>query len=157
MSAPEPCPRIEALSALIDGELGEADRRAVQSHADQCPVCAPVLAGFRRLHLRFAALEATAPAFDLAPEVDRRIDAAVGAHPRGRRPTARPTARTPWWRLAILAPAGAAAVSVGLWLGAALPAAAPGAQATTAQMVPFSTIPAGALCPVPLACGGGAR
>jgi hypothetical protein len=45
-------------------------------------------------------------------------------------------------------------VSAGLWLGTSLMAAAlPNAQATAVQMVPFSSIPAGALCPVPEACG----
>ena len=141
MNTQEPCPRIEALSALMDGELGEPDRMAVQAHADRCPVCAPVLAEFRHLHARFAALDSTTPDFDLAPEVDRRIGAAIGAGLRKPTPPSRP-ARAPWWQLALLAPGGAAAVSVGLWLGAALPAAAPSAQATAVQMVPFSTVPA---------------
>jgi len=156
MNTPESCPRIEALSALMDGELGEPDRIAVQAHADQCPICTPVLAEFRQLHARFAALDATTPDFDLAPEVDRRIDAAITAGLRKPTPTARP-ARAWWWQLALLAPGGAFAVSAGLWLGAALPGAVPIAQATAAQMVPFSTVPAGALCPVPQACRGAVR
>lgn len=156
MSKPEPCPRIEALSALIDGELGEPERMAVQAHADQCPVCTPVLAGFRQLHARFAALDATTPDFDLAPEVDRRIDAAIATGLRTPTRTTRP-ARARWWQFALLAPGGAFAVSAGLWLGAALPGAAPIAHATAAQMVPFSTVPAGALCPVPQACRGAVR
>jgi anti-sigma factor RsiW len=156
MNTQEPCPRIEALSALMDGELGEPDRMAVQAHADRCPVCAPVLAEFRHLHARFAALDSSTPDFDLAPEVDRRIGAAIGAGLGKPTPPSRP-ARAPWWQLALLAPGGAAAVSVGLWLGAALPAAVPSAQAAAVQMVPFSTVPAGALCPVPRACGGFVR
>lgn len=156
MNTVEPCPRIEALSALMDGELGEPDRLAVQAHADQCPVCAPVLAEFLRLHARFAALDSTTPDFDLAPEVDRRIGAATAAGLRDPRPTVRP-APARWWQLALLAPGGAAAVSLGLWLGAALPAAAPGTSTTAVQMAPFSNVPAGALCPVPQACRGSLR
>jgi anti-sigma factor RsiW len=157
MNVPEPCPRIEALSALLDDELSEPTRLAVQAHADECPVCKPVLAEFRQLHVRFAALDSATPDFDLAPEVDRRIDAATS----GRRepkpvPTRRPASGR-WWQVALLAPGGAVAVAVGLWLGAALPMSAPGAQATAMQMVPFSTVPAGALCPVPQACGGSLR
>lgn len=156
MNTQEPCPRIEALSALLDDELGEPDRVAVQAHADRCPVCAPMLAEFRQLHARFAALDLSTPDLDLAPEVDRRIDAAIAAGLRKPTRTARP-ARARWWQLALLAPGGAVAVSAGLWLGAALPGAAPIAQATAAQMVPFSTFPAGALCPLPQACGGPVR
>jgi anti-sigma factor RsiW len=141
---------------MMDGELSEPDRMAVQAHADRCPVCAPVLAEFRQLHVRFAALHSTSPDFDLAPEVDRRIGAATAAGRREPGPTARP-ARARWWQWALLAPGGAAAISVGLWLGAALPAAVPATQATALQMVPFSTVPAGALCPVPQACRGSIR
>lgn len=156
MNTPEPCPRIEALSALMDSELDEPDRIAVQAHADQCQICAPVLAQFRQLHARFAAMDAITPAFDLAPEVDRRIDGAIAAGTPKPTPTTRP-ARARWWQLALLAPGGAVAVSAGLWLGAALPAAVPIAQVTAVQMVPFSTVPAGALCPVPQACRGAVR
>ena len=92
----------------------------------------------------------------LAPEVDRRIGAATAAGLRDPRPTVRP-APARWWQLALLAPGGVAAVSLGLWLGAALPAAAPGIPTTAVQMAPFSNVPAGALCPVPQACRGSLR
>jgi len=153
MNTHKPCPRIEALSALTDSELGEPERLAVQAHADQCPVCGPVLAEFRRLHARFTALDATTPHFDVAPEVDRRIVAGTIPIPREPMRLTRP-AGVRWWQFALLAPGGAVAVSAGLWLGTSLMAAAlPNAQATAVQMVPFSSIPAGALCPVPEACG----
>jgi anti-sigma factor RsiW len=156
MNTQEPCPRIEALSALTDGELDEPERIATQAHADRCTICAPVLAEFRQLHARFAALDEPTADFDVAPEVDRRIGAAALA-PRGASPAVRaPRAR--WWQLALLAPGGAVAVSAGLWLGAALmPAGVPSVHATTLQMVPFSSVPAGALCPLPQVCGGSVR
>ena len=157
MNTDEPCPRIEALSALLDGELVDRERLAVQAHADQCPVCTPVLAEFRRLHARFTALDAATPDFDVAPEVDHRIGAATAPVPSEPTRLARP-ARVRWWQFALLAPGGAVAVSAGLWLGTALMAGAlPNTQATAVQMVPFSSIPAGALCPVPDACKGFSR
>src|SRR5512134_3457333 len=113
MTTPEPCPRLEALSALTDGELRDPERLAVQAHAEHCAICGPVLAEFRRLHACFAELDTTTPDFDIAPEVDRRIGAAGAPVPREPAPAARPV-RTRWWQLALLAPGGAVAVSVGL-------------------------------------------
>ena len=157
MNTQEPCPRIEALSALTDGELREPERLAVQAHVDHCAICAPVLAEFRQLRTRFTALNVTTPAFDVAPEVDRRIGAASAPAPRGPTRAAR-APRVQWWQVAVLAPGGAVAVSVGLWLGVALvPAALQPARATAVQMIPFSTLPSGALCPAPQACGGVVR
>lgn len=157
MNTEEPCPRIEALSALTDGELRDTERLAVQAHVDHCAICAPVLTEFRQLRTRFAALNVSTPAFDVAPEVDRRIGAASAPAPRG--PTgATPPRRVHWWQVAVLAPGGAVAVSLGLWLGAMLmPAALQSARVTAVQMVPFSTLPAGALCPAPQVCGGVVR
>ena len=153
MNTQEPCPRIEALSALTDEELHEHERLALLAHVDHCAICAPVLAEFRQLRSRFAALNVTTPAFDVAPEVDRRI--AIASAPAPREPTrAQRPRRVRWWEVAVLAPGGAAAIALGLWLGAALmPAALQPARATAVQMVPFSTLPSGALCPAPQACG----
>lgn len=157
MNTHEPCPRIEALSALTDGELGEPERLAVQAHVDHCATCAHVLAEFRQLRARFAELNVATPAFDLAPEVDRRIGHAGAPAPRRRTHAATPQ-RGRWWQVAVLAPGGAAAVSLGLWLGAGLmPAALQPARAAAVKMVPFATLPTGALCPAPQACSGVVR
>jgi anti-sigma factor RsiW len=154
MNPQEPCPRIEALSALTDGELIESERLAVQAHVDGCAICAPVLAEFRQLRTGLAALTARVPDFDVAPDVDRRIAAASAPGTRASVRAARPP-HPRWWQVAVLAPGGAMAVATGLWLGAALmPAALQPARATAVQMVPFSTLPPGALCPAPQACGG---
>lgn len=156
MSTREPCPRIEALSALCDGELQERERIAVEAHVEQCAICAPVLADLRQLRTRFAALNLPTPAFDVAPAVDRRIGAGASATHGPTRRLRRP--RVPWWQLAVLAPGGAVAVAIGLWLGAALmPVAVQRGHAIAAQMVPFSPVPTGALCPAPQACLGIAR
>lgn len=147
MSDQESCPRIEALSALIDEELDDRQRGELQAHVAACAICSPVLAGMRRLHADFAALPAPRSDFDVAAEVDRRIGALAPARPsRGLR-----SPRPRWWQVALLAPGGAVAVAIGLSLGASLVPAAGGA--TAAQMASFSALPPGALCPASAACG----
>lgn len=147
MSDQEDCPRIEALSALTDGELDATQRLALQAHVAGCAICAPMLANMRRLHADLAALPTPLPDFDVAVEVDRRIGALLPPQPSR---TLRPS-RPRWWQVAVLAPGGAMAVAAGLWLGASMMPAAGGA--TAAQLAAFSALPPGALCPVSKACG----
>jgi len=147
MSDQEDCPRIEALSALIDDELEARQRLALQAHIAGCAICAPMLVNMRRLHAEFAALPTPLPDFDVAVEVDRRIGALLPPQPSR---TLRPS-RPRWWQVAVVAPGGAMAVAAGLWLGASMMPAAGGA--TAAQLAAFSTLPPGALCPVSKACG----
>lgn len=149
MKSEEACPRIEALSALTDGELGEPQRLALEAHVAACALCAPALADLRHLRACFAALPEPEFDFDVAAEVDRRISPVH--EPR----RARPRARARWWQIALLAPGGAAAVTVGLWLGASvMPATLSSVPAPAAQMAAFSALPPGALCPAGSACGG---
>ncbi|HET9651755.1 MAG TPA: zf-HC2 domain-containing protein [Usitatibacter sp.] len=147
MITEEPCPKIEALSALTDGELREAERIAIEAHAAGCPLCAPALARLRRLRSDFAALPQPAREFDVAADVDRRIGE-MTARPSPKRPR---IARGRWWQAALLAPAGAVAVGVGVWLGALLVPAS--VAMPSAQMAAFSALPPGALCPAPGSCG----
>ena len=147
MSADEKCPRTESLSALVDNELDDSDRIALDAHVAGCAVCAPVLAEFRRLHAGFAALPDTAPGVDFATLVDRRIGAAAVAKPRPQRQ------RWRWWQVAPAALGGALSLSLGLYLGSALML---GTQITTQsaalQMASFTENPPGALCPAVQAC-----
>lgn len=155
MSTQEPCPRIEALSALTDDELHEPQRLDLEAHVAGCAICAPALVRLRQLRTQFAALPSVAPEFDVAAEVDRRIGAAAA---QAAKPVAPRPARPRWWQVALLAPAGVGAVTIGLWLGAALMPAALGPVRTSAmQMAAFSSLPPGALCPVANACGGPTR
>lgn len=147
MSDHEPCPRIEALSALTDDALGTAERVKLEAHVAGCAICEPVLARMRRLHADFAALPTPLADFDVAVEVDRRIGALLPPQPSRPLLPSRPR----WWQVAVLAPGGAMAVAAGLWLGASMMPAAGGA--TAAQMAAFSPLPPGALCPVSKACG----
>jgi anti-sigma factor RsiW len=151
MSDQEDCPRIESLSALIDDELETRQSAALQAHVAGCAICAPMLAGMRRLHADLVALPTPRGDFDLAVEVDRRIGALQPPHPS--RPL-RPSGPR-WWQVAVLAPGGAMAVAAGLWLGASMMPAAGSATAAqmAAQMAAFSPLPPGALCPVSKTCG----
>ncbi len=151
MSPTEQCPRTEALSALVDNELDEPARLALDAHVAGCAVCAPVLAGFRQLRTRFAALPELVPDVDFASLVDRRIDAA-GVPKSKPQPQPQPQ-RLRWWQLAPAALGGALSLSLGVYLGSALMlgiqvTAQPGAL----QMAAFAATPPGALCPALQAC-----
>ena len=150
MNAGEQCPRTEALSALVDDELGEPDRVALDAHVAGCVICAPVLAEFRQLRTRFTALPDVVPGVDVAALVDRRI--AVGAIVP--KPKAKPQAqRLRWWQIAPAALGGALSLSIGAYLGSALML---GFQVTpqpaALQMAAFTATPPGALCPALQGC-----
>ena len=148
MSSAEKCPRIEALSALVDDELAESARVALDAHVAGCAICAPVLAEFRQLRTRFAALPDVVSGVDFAPLVEGRI-AATAAVPK---PKPRQK-RWRWWEVAPAALGGALSLSMGAYLGSALMLGAQvTAQPATLQMAAFTAIPPGALCPALQAC-----
>jgi anti-sigma factor RsiW len=153
MSPAEKCPRTEALSALVDDELGEPDRVALDTHVAGCAICAPVLAEFRRLRTTFAALPDVAPGIDFATLVDCRIAAGAGvSKPQPRRQ------RWRWWQVAPAALSGALSLSIGAYLGSALMLGAQvTAQPAELQMAAFTAIPPGALCPAVQACNSTGR
>ena len=155
MNTVETCPRIEALSALLDDELVEPARLALDAHVAGCAICAPVLAGFRQLRTSFAVLPELTPGVDFAPLVDRRIAANEGA-PKPQ-PKARPQ-RLRWWQVAPAALGGALSLSLGAYLGSALMLGSQvTAQPAALQMATFTAIPPGALCPAPQACNSTGR
>ncbi len=150
MSPAEPCPRTEALSALVDDELVEPARVALAAHVAGCAICAPVLAEFRQLRSSFAALPEVAPGVDFAPLVDRRIAAAAGI-PKSK-PQSRPQ-RWRWWQVAPAAIGSALSLSLGAYLGSALILGSQvTAQPAALQMAAFTANPPGALCPALQAC-----
>lgn len=150
MSTVEPCPRIEALSSLVDDELGEPDRVELDRHVAGCAVCAPLLAELRQLRANFAALPAAAPEVDIAALVDRRIGATIAAP----RPKWQPRPqRLRWWQLAPAALGGALSLSLGAYLGSALMLGSQlAAHPAALQMAAFTATPPGALCPALQAC-----
>jgi anti-sigma factor RsiW len=152
MSSAEKCPRTEAISALVDDELAEPARAALNAHVEGCAICAPVLAEFRQLRTTFAALPDVTPNVDFAFLVDRRITAAVVPNPKPK------PQRWRWWQLAPATLGGAISLSLGVYLGGTLML---GSQITTQpaalQMAAFTAIPPGALCPALQACNSMGR
>lgn len=154
MSTAEKCPRTEDLSALVDNELDEPARVALDAHVAGCAICAPVLAEFRQLRTNFAALPDTAPHVDFASLVDRRIAAAVVPKPKPK-PQAQ---RLRWWQVAPAALGGALSLSIGVYLGSALMLGTQvTAQPAALQMAAFTEIPPGALCPALQVCNSTGR
>ena len=148
MNPAEKCPRTEVLSALVDNELGESERVALNAHAAGCALCAPVLAGFRQLRTSFAALPQIAPGVDVARLVEGRIAAAANA------PKPKPRSQPwRWWQLAPAGLGGALSLSLGVYLGSALMLGSQvEAQPAALQMAAFTANPPGALCPALQAC-----
>ena len=133
---------------VIGGKRAEQGKPLVpglDAHVAGCAICAPVLAEFRQLRTRFAALPELVPGLDLAPLVDRRIAAAGAPKPRPQ--------RWRWWQLAPAALGGALSLSLGAYLGSVLMLGSQvAAQPAALQMAAFAAIPPGALCPALEAC-----
>ncbi len=137
----EACPRIEALSALVDDALAGPERAAIEAHAAICPVCGASLARLNELRAGFAALPAPRVGFDLAPAVAARIRAASG-----RRVRLRP-ARQAWWQGLPVA-LGTAAALAPVHTSACFSSAGGGVAAVrpAVEMSAFGTVPPGGLC-----------
>lgn len=147
MNPTEKCPRTEAISALVDNELDEPARVALDAHVAGCVICAPVLAEFRQLRTSFAALPDVTPNVDFDFLVDHRIAAAGFPNPKPK------PQRWRWWQLAPATLGGALSLSLGVYLGGTLMLGSQiTAQPVALQMAAFTTIPPGALCPALQAC-----
>ena len=134
------CPRTEALSALIDGELAPASRDETVAHATVCPVCGSMLQELNELRLALKPLAELPASPDLAPLIEQRLSAAkpvAATKPR----------RKGWlgWQLLPAGLAGAATLSAGVYLGALL-AGGTGAAMQPAMMAMFDAIPPGGVC-----------
>jgi len=133
------CPRTEALSALIDGELAGRERDEITTHAAACPVCGAVLADFGELRTRMQPLVRAAAGVDVAALIESRLPA------RGRAEAARP--RRGWrWQLAPAGLAAAGVLATGAYLGALLAGGTTAVAAQPAAMAVFDAIPPGGLC-----------
>lgn len=146
------CPRIEALSALVDDALAGPERTAIEAHAVACPVCGASLARLIALRASFAALPAARVGFDLAPAIEDRIRAAGRAQPR--RPD---RVRPRQWQAFPAAVGAAVALSVGAYLGSFLVAGGGAVASRSAiEMSAFATVPPGGIC-LGAGCGPGGR
>jgi anti-sigma factor RsiW len=148
----ESCPRIEALSALVDDALTGPERAAIEAHAAICPVCGASLARLNELRASFAALPAPRVGFDLATAVEGRIRAAE--RPQRARPVRE---RAHWWQALPAAVGAAAALSGGAYLGSFLVAGGGAVASRSAiEMSAFGTVPPGGIC-LGAGCGPGGQ
>ncbi|MDO9093539.1 MAG: zf-HC2 domain-containing protein [Rubrivivax sp.] len=133
------CPRTEAISSLIDGELGASAAQELRLHAAHCVPCGSALLAFNGLRADLQALREIRSDVDIAalvlPQLPR--PAAFG------REQARP--RGGLWHIGPRALGGAAALGVGAYLGLMLVAGG-GVALRPASMSVFSGEPPGAFC-----------
>ena len=134
------CPRIEELSALIDGELKGRAGEAIRAHAAHCPLCGAALRDFMAMSAQLQVLREDRLGVDLAAIVGPRLPPRTPAH--GKRPPRR------WgdlWQFAPGGLAGAGALAAGAYLGLMLVAGGGAALRPTAMTV-FDAVPPGAVC-----------
>lgn len=140
--APQPgCPRIEELSALIDGELAGAAGVEIATHAASCPLCGVMLEDFGRLRVALRPLADARLGVDLVPLVEGRLRD-PGEPPRS---PARDHGRHGWRLL----PAGVVAAGVlatGVYLGGVLAGGAAATVLQPAAMAMFDPVPPGGVC-----------
>jgi len=134
------CPRIEDISALIDGVLTGRAGDAMRAHAAHCPLCGPALRDFAAMGARLQALRDTRCDVDLAALVGPRLPARAPA------PHKRPRRRlVELWQLLPSGVGAAAALGAGAYLGLLLVAGG-GTALRPAAMAVFDAVPPGALC-----------
>lgn len=140
------CPRVEDISALMDGELTHAAAGELKLHAATCVVCGATLQQLGQLHTQLQMLKDRKPDVDIASLVLPRLPKAQPARPGNRlRPNARSAPRKSVWGLGPRALGGAAALGAGVYLGLMLLAGS-GAAMRPAGMSAFDAEPAGVLC-----------
>lgn len=133
------CPRTEAISALIDGELGESAAEELRLHAARCAQCGSVLLAFTGMRTDLRALREIRSDVDIAALVMRRL-------PKPAVPRREPARH--WgglWHIGQRALGGAAALGVGAYLGLTLVAGG-GVALRPASMSVFSGEPPGVYC-----------
>jgi hypothetical protein len=146
---PDECPRVEALSLLIDDELHGSARDEIETHAASCALCGATLLEFRDLHRALARLPASGPDLDVAAMIASRLQPRPHFH------------ATPWrmrwhWQLAPVGLAGAGVLAMGIYLGMLLVGGAGLTAARPPAVAVFSAVPPGGLCLTP-ACYAGRR
>ena len=133
------CPRTEAISALIDGELGESAALELRLHAAQCAHCGSALLAAIGMRADLRALR----------EIRSDVDIAALVLPRlPKRAVPRREPARPWgglWHIGPRALGGVAALGAGAYLGLMLVAGG-GVALRPASMSVFSGEPPGAYC-----------
>lgn len=67
----------DRLSEYLDDELSPAERREVDAHLPECVECTAAVSELRRVVARAGSLPPRAPASDLWPEIESRVDSGV--------------------------------------------------------------------------------
>lgn len=151
----EDCPRMIALSALVDDEIAAEARLTLLAHARHCPLCGAALAELRALRAAFATLPQESPDFDLGHVIEATLRAQASASPASR-PRLRDRLFPSALRgLQMPAVGAATALALGLQLGTLLlEQPARGArEPRLVAMAVFDPIAPGGLCP-PANCIG---
>src|SRR2546429_882504 len=104
----------DRLSEYLDGDLGIAERAALEAHVASCAACEAILAELRRVVARAQAIDDQPPTTDLWPAIAQQIGVSSGAEPHGVVSLAARRARR---RLSFTVPQLAAAAAVLLLLG----------------------------------------
>lgn len=137
------CPRIEDISAFIDGALAQPAAGDLARHAQACALCGAALQELRQLHEHLQPLRARRADVDIAALVMPQLRPAAPLPRRSR--ARRLPALASLWQLGPRALGGAAALGAGVYLGLALLAGS-GTALRPAGMTVFDAEPAGALC-----------
>lgn len=133
------CPRVEDVSALMDGVLTGSARQEMAGHVASCPLCGAALRDFEAMRDRVRALPEAPCDADIASLIAPRL-------PQSREPAPRVRAwRRPYlWQAAPRGLGAVAALAAGGYLGLML---AGGALAPRAPaMAVFDAVPPGSLC-----------
>lgn len=135
------CPRVDLLSAYVDGDLPAARRAELERHLDGCACCREWLVALRATQHELRALADDSLGFDLSQVVRGRIEAMPGpAAPRRGRQHGR-------WRWFVPAGVGAAAsIALGVAMGVALMAPAAAPRPVGGALEVFAPIAPGGLC-----------
>src|SRR5256885_7725220 len=104
----------DRLSEYLDGDLGVAERAALEAHVASCPACEAILAELRRVVARAQPIHDRPPSTDLWPAIAQQIGVSSGAEPHG---VVSLPARRARRRLSFTVPQLAAAAAVLLLLG----------------------------------------
>lgn len=133
------CPRIEEVSAFLDGMLPGPAREEIRTHAANCPLCGEALRDFTMLGNRLQVLREARCDVDLAAIVGARLPRPAASRRKPRR------GWSALWDFAPSGLAGAAALGAGAYLGLLLVTGS-GAALRPPAMAVFDGAPPGALC-----------
>jgi anti-sigma factor RsiW len=134
---------MEALSALLDGELAAREDAEIARHAAVCPVCGAAFRTLGELRASLRTLDDAPLDTDIASLIEDRLAPRTPARPARRR------SRLRWLELAPAGLAAAGTLATGAYLGLLLAGGAAVSVARPAAMAVFDAAPPGGLCAAP--------